>query len=474
MAKEEKPMLDENQERVARKILETAPKYGINPDFALSIAMAENMFKDRTSEKGAIGPMQLMPNTAKGLGVDPYDEDDNIKGGLMLIKQLTGDKRIGSDPIRVLAGYHSGPDLKYFETNDYADLGPNALKYIDRIGKFTDDNIPSVLVEIPKEGNGTVEVSEEDRKLAEAKAMDMENQQKRLEMGQAAGATLGAGVGIGYDLLKRPPSTGALPASAPPSVPPPPMSPIEPTMAPSPSSQATRIMQGGQGDTLGTTGRARQEGYNTETSQRAAVKGEMEKITPQAKQVMARMPGMTSTESGVLMPRSEPRPTAGPRPQPSPLTVRGGVPYQPLPPDQLANVRPGGEPTMGQPVAQTPPRPAGALPPQKPSMARQAIDLGRKAMNMPVIGSGLTGALGGYSAVTQVEDAAQRFNQGDYLGAGISGVGALGSAAAMVPHPLTRGIGGGLAMAAPMANMIVDYMRQTSPLSQAKQNPTGR
>jgi hypothetical protein len=72
------------------------------------------------------------------------------------------------------------------------------------------------------------------------------------------------------------------------------------------------------------------------------------------------------------------------------------------------------------------------------------------------------------------DDARQRYSQGDYVGAGISGVGALGSAAAVIPSPWTRGIGGGLAMAAPMANMIVDYMRQTSPLSQAKQTPTGR
>jgi hypothetical protein len=476
MAKEKKPLLDENQERVARKILETAPKYGINPDFALSIAMAENMFRDATSEKGAIGPMQLMPDTAKGLGVDPYDEDDNIKGGLMLIKQLTGDKRIGSDPIRVLAGYHSGPDLKYFETNNYADLGPNALKYIDRIGKFTDDNIPSVLVEIPKEGNGTVEVSEEDRKLAEAKAMDIENQQKRLEMGQAAGATLGAGVGIGYDLMKKP-SGGALPSAAPPAPPSPPaMGRVEPSMTSQPSSQpsaqSTRIMQGGQGDPLDTTGRARQEGYNTETARRAAVANEMKATNPQAKQVLARAPGMTSSPSGVLYPSTEMRPTAGPRPQPSGLTVRGGAPYQPMPPDRLANVRPGGDPTMGSPMPQAP-APSGALPAQKPSLARQAINMGRQAMNIPVIGSGLTGALGGYSAITQAEDAAQRFNKGDYLGAGISGVGALGSAAAVIPNPLTRGVGGGLAMAAPMANMIVDYMRQSSPLSQA-QTPTRR
>jgi len=257
--------------------------------------------------------------------------------------------------------------------------------------------------------------------------------------------------------------------------------PVEPMMSPSqmassssaPSSaQATRILQGGQGDTLGSTGRARQEGYMIEGSQRSANRGEVEKITPQVKQVLAKMPGLTATESGVLVPRSEPRPTAGPRPQPSALTVRGGVPYQPPPSDPLAGVRPGGDPVMGAPMEQVPPRPAGALPPPKPSMTRQAIDMGRKAINMPVLGPAFTGALGGYSAVTQANDASERLNRGDYLGAGISGIGALGSAAAVIPHPLTRGIGGGLAMAAPMANMIVDYMRQTSPLSQAR--PTGR
>jgi hypothetical protein len=107
-------------------------------------------------------------------------------------------------------------------------------------------------------------------------------------------------------------------------------------------------------------------------------------------------------------------------------------------------------------------------------MTRQAIDMGRKAMNIPVLGSGLTGALGGYGAITEANDASERFGRGDYLGAGISGVGALGSAAAVIPHPMTRVVGGGLAMAAPMANLIIDYMRQSSPLSQAKQNPTGR
>ena len=486
MADEKKPLLNENQLRVAQKIMDMAPKYGVNPDFALGIAMQENMFRDKTSEQGAIGPMQLLPSTAKGLGVDPYDEDDNIKGGILLIKQLTGDKRVGLDPIRVLVGYHSGPDVQFFQTNNVEDLRPNALNYVDKVSDFTGGTLPSVLLSEEQinapppaaEGNGTVEVSEEDmaNKAAE-KRMGV------LQAGSAAaGATLSTALDTGkrvgnkamdmvadkvaQSMANRPPA-GALPTA-----------PVEPVMTSQPTSQpsaqSTRIMQGGQGDPLGTTGRARQEGYNTETARRAAVANEMKATNPQARQVLANAPGMTSTPSGVLYPSTEMRPTAGARPQPSGLTVRGGVPYQPPLPDQLAGVRPGGDPVMGQPVAQTAPRPAGALPPPKPSLARQAIDVGRKAMNIPVLSPALTGALGGYGAVTLADDASQRLDRGDYVGAGISGVGALGSAAAVIPHPATRIVGGGLALAAPMANMIVDYMRQTSPLSQAKQTPTGR
>jgi hypothetical protein len=494
MADEKKPLLNENQLRVAQKIMDMAPKYGVNPDFALGIAMQENMFRDKTSEEGAIGPMQLLPSTAKGLGVDPYDEDDNIKGGMLLIKQLTGDKRVGLDPIRVLVGYHSGPDVQFFQTNNVEDLRPNALNYVDKVSDFTGGTLPSVLLSEEQinapppaaEGNGTVEVSEQ----------DMANQvaEKRLDAMKVLGAGAGATAStlmdttgrignkvvdvvadrVSQSMANKPP-TGALPTPPAPAAPTARIDPVLSSQTPPQSSaQSTRIMQGGQGDPLGTTGRARQEGYNTETARRAAVANEVKAVNPQARQVLANAPGMTSTPSGVLYPSTEMRPTAGARPQTSALTVRGGAPYQPPLPDQLAGVRPGGDPVMGQPVAQTAPRPAGALPPPKPSLARQAIDVGRKAMNIPVLSPALTGALGGYGAVTLADDARQRYSQGDYVGAGISGVGALGSAAAVIPSPWTRGIGGGLAMAAPMANMIVDYMRQTSPLSQAKQTPTGR
>lgn len=69
---------------------------GLNPDGTA-----------RTSSAGAIGAGQLMPSTALGLGVNPYDTADNISGSVQYMKQLL--KQFGNDQEKAAAAYNWGP-----------------------------------------------------------------------------------------------------------------------------------------------------------------------------------------------------------------------------------------------------------------------------------------------------------------------------------------------------------------------------
>lgn len=60
-----------------------------------------------TSKTGALGIMQLMPGTAKALGVDPYDAQQNLAGGLKFLGSLL--KRYGGNVEEALAAYNWGP-----------------------------------------------------------------------------------------------------------------------------------------------------------------------------------------------------------------------------------------------------------------------------------------------------------------------------------------------------------------------------
>ena len=63
---------------------------GVDPEFAKAIAWAESRYDQiRNSPKGARGPMQLMPSTAIGLGVqDPCDPKSNVDGGIRHLRAL--------------------------------------------------------------------------------------------------------------------------------------------------------------------------------------------------------------------------------------------------------------------------------------------------------------------------------------------------------------------------------------------------
>ena len=85
-----------------------AEKYDVDSRLVKAIAIAEsNMNQNDISDAGAIGVMQLMPETAAGLGVDPYDEQQNIEGGAKYIKQMLN--TFGGNVKKAVAAYNAGP-----------------------------------------------------------------------------------------------------------------------------------------------------------------------------------------------------------------------------------------------------------------------------------------------------------------------------------------------------------------------------
>lgn len=87
---------------------EVSSKYGIDKDFVSSVIKCESDFSpSAVSEKGAVGLMQLMPDTALRFGVgDRYDPRENIEGGAAYIDYLM---RLYSGKLElVLAAYNAG------------------------------------------------------------------------------------------------------------------------------------------------------------------------------------------------------------------------------------------------------------------------------------------------------------------------------------------------------------------------------
>ena len=94
-------------QRFAGAIQQAAGKAGIDPELVAAVAWAESGFQPGArSPAGATGLMQLMPGTARGLGVDPSDPVQNLDGGSRYLAQML--ERFGSVEL-ALAAYNAGP-----------------------------------------------------------------------------------------------------------------------------------------------------------------------------------------------------------------------------------------------------------------------------------------------------------------------------------------------------------------------------
>jgi soluble lytic murein transglycosylase-like protein len=85
-----------------------AKEEGVDPKFIKSIVKAESSFNPNArSKKGAMGLMQLMPATAREMGVqNPFDPEQNLRGGIKYYKKML--RAVGGDNKLALAAYNAG------------------------------------------------------------------------------------------------------------------------------------------------------------------------------------------------------------------------------------------------------------------------------------------------------------------------------------------------------------------------------
>lgn len=111
---------------VADAIARASSLYGVDPDLVRAVMQTESGFHPGVvSNKGAQGLMQLMPATAARFGVNRFDPDQNVQGGVAYLAWLL--RRYAGNTALAVAGYNAGENAvdrwggvpPYAETQQY-------------------------------------------------------------------------------------------------------------------------------------------------------------------------------------------------------------------------------------------------------------------------------------------------------------------------------------------------------------------
>lgn len=425
--------LNDSQKAIARMIAEKARASNVDPELALAIGFAESDFINKNNpDSGAMGVMQVMPSNAKGLGIEVEDLADpskNIDAGIRILKENL-DRYKGNAKLAAIA-YNSRPLIadRYAKTQDDAILPPETQEYLPKINSFRDlsqtgylapmgDDEPIDMGGLPEPIDKPIDRSTlKDMYLAARMAASGPNAEIDKTLLTGAGVGLGALTGISetgartaskiMDALNTKQATDAARAAQEASIAA--STGASPTGA-SPNSPGQKWKKTGYGRGAGDTVQEVSSSY-----ERAKGKG---KITGR----MSKLYGVADVGE--------------------PTSLIDRMIYRKELQERMA-------------------KEAADL---AAAEQKAAIEAAKKAKivsrvgalaRLPVVGPMLAGGSMGYD----IADAIERGEQGDYSGAAIKGIGALGSGMALVPHPITRAVGTGLGLASIPAGMLNDYLK---------------